>query len=113
MRRHSRRAGSAGAEGRARHHRRHHLQPEDIVAPSRRQRRLCADRSATTASPDSAKAYHGRLKEGLCPFHGAATRNLPHYFGWRRTLEALGHPDQPGQSLSRAVGLGAHQQLMQ
>ena len=34
-------------------------------------------------------AYHGRLKEWLRRFHGVATKNLPNYLGWRRTLEAL------------------------
>ncbi len=60
---------------------------------------------------NNVNAYHSRLKEWLRPFHGVATKNLPHYLGWRRTLEALGHADQPGQWLSRAIGLGTYQQL--
>jgi transposase-like protein len=62
---------------------------------------------------NNVNAYHSRLKEWLRPFHGVATKNLPHYLGWRRTLEAFGHTDQQGQWLKRAVGLGAYQQLTQ
>jgi len=39
---------------------------------------------------NNVNAYHSRLKEWLCRFHGVATKNLPNYLGWRRTLEALG-----------------------
>jgi hypothetical protein len=39
---------------------------------------------------NNVNAYHSRLKEWLRPFHGVATKNLPNYLGWRRTLEALG-----------------------
>ena len=39
---------------------------------------------------NNVNAYHGRLKEWLRRFHGVATKNLPNYLGWRRTLEALG-----------------------
>jgi len=38
---------------------------------------------------NNVNAYHSRLKEWLCRFHGVATKNLPNYLGWRRTLEAL------------------------
>ena len=62
---------------------------------------------------NNVNAYHSRLKEWLRPFHGVATKNLPNYLGWRRTLEAFGHTDQQGQWLKRAVGLGAYQQLTQ
>ncbi len=62
---------------------------------------------------NNVNAYHSRLKEWLRPFHGVATKNLPNYLGWRRTLEAVGHTDQQGQWLKRAVGLGAYQQLTQ
>ena len=39
---------------------------------------------------NNVNAYHGRLKEWLRRFHGVATKNLPNYLGWRRTLEVLG-----------------------
>src|SRR5271169_726296 len=39
---------------------------------------------------NNVNAYHSRLKEWLRRFHGVATKNLPNYLGWRRTLEALG-----------------------
>lgn len=32
-------------------------------------------------------AYHGRLKGWMGRFNGVATRYLPNYLGWRRTLE--------------------------
>jgi transposase-like protein len=43
---------------------------------------------------NNVNAYHGRLKEWLRRFHGVATKNLPNYLGWRRTLEAMQR--QPG-----------------
>ncbi len=60
---------------------------------------------------NNVNAYHSRLKEWLRPFHGVATKNLSHYLGWRRTLEAFGYKVQPGQWMNRAIGLGAYQQL--
>ena len=62
---------------------------------------------------NNVNAYHSRLKEWLRPFHGVATKNLPHYLGWRRTLEAFDKTVQPDQWISRAVGMGAYQQLTQ
>jgi transposase-like protein len=56
---------------------------------------------------NNVNAYHSRLKEWLRHFHGVATKNLSHYLGWRRTLEALDDNDQQTQWLSRAVGVGA------
>ena len=60
---------------------------------------------------NNVNAYHSRLKEWLRPFHGVATKNLSHYLGWRRTLEAFGHGKEPGQWLSSALGSGAYQQV--
>jgi len=37
-------------------------------------------------------AYHGRLKGWMGRFNGVATRYLPHYLGWRRTLERAADP---------------------
>jgi transposase-like protein len=37
-------------------------------------------------------AYHGRLKGWMGRFNGVATRYLPHYLGWRRTLERAAEP---------------------
>ena len=54
--------------------------------------------------------YHGRLKEWLHRFHGVATKNLPNYLGWRRTLEALGQQITPQAVILGAIGLGPYQQ---
>jgi transposase-like protein len=37
-------------------------------------------------------AYHGRLKGWMGRFNGVATRYLPNYLGWRRTLERTPDP---------------------
>jgi len=37
-------------------------------------------------------AYHGRLKGWMGRFNGVATRYLPTYLGWRRTLERAPEP---------------------
>src|ERR687886_1988674 len=37
-------------------------------------------------------AYHGRLKGWMGRLNGVATRYLPHYLGWRRTLERAPEP---------------------
>ena len=37
-------------------------------------------------------AYHGRLKGRMGRFNGVATRYLPNYLGWRRTLERAPEP---------------------
>ena len=37
-------------------------------------------------------AYHGRLKGWMGRFNGVATRYLPNYLGWRRTLERVPEP---------------------
>ncbi len=58
---------------------------------------------------NNVNAYHSRLKEWLRPFHGVATKNLPHYLGWRRTLEAFGKINEPEKWLSAALGIGAYQ----
>jgi transposase-like protein len=56
-------------------------------------------------------AYHGRLKEWLRRFHGVATKNLPNYLGWRRTLEALHQRLTPAAWILGAMGLGPYQQM--
>jgi transposase-like protein len=40
-------------------------------------------------------AYHGRLKGWMGRFQGVATRYLPNYLGWRRTLERAPEPSAP------------------
>ncbi len=60
---------------------------------------------------NNVNAYHGRLKEWLRRFHGVATKNLPNYLGWRRTLEALGEKATPAAMILGAIGLGPYQQL--
>lgn len=59
---------------------------------------------------NNVNAYHGRLKEWLRRFHGVATKNLPNYLGWRRTLEALGHGASSAALILGAMGLGPYQQ---
>ena len=59
---------------------------------------------------NNVNAYHGRLKQWLRPFHGVATKNLPHYLGWRRMTEAFAHITEPGRWLAGAIGTGAYQQ---
>jgi hypothetical protein len=60
---------------------------------------------------NNVNAYHGRLKEWLRRFHGVATKNLPNYLGWRRTLEALGRNATPEALILGAIGLGPYQQV--
>lgn len=60
---------------------------------------------------NNVNAYHGRLEEWLRRFHGVATKNLPNYLGWRRTLEALGPSITPGDWILGAIGLGPYQQI--
>jgi transposase-like protein len=59
---------------------------------------------------NNVNAYHGRLKEWLRRFHGVATKNLPNYLGWRRTLEALGQNATSTAMILGAIGLGPYQQ---
>lgn len=59
---------------------------------------------------NNVNAYHGRLKEWLRRFHGVATKNLPNYLGWRRTLEAMGHTASAATMILGAIGLGPYQQ---
>ena len=60
---------------------------------------------------NNVNAYHSRLKEWLRPFHGVATKNLSHYLGWRRTLEAFGQTKDPSRWLNAALGSGTYQQV--
>ena len=59
---------------------------------------------------NNVNAYHGRLKEWLRRFHGVATKNLPNYLGWRRTLEAMGQTASSATMILGAIGLGPYQQ---
>jgi len=59
---------------------------------------------------NNVNAYHSRLKEWLRRFHGVATKNLPNYLGWRRTLEALGANASSDAMILGAIGLGPYQQ---
>ena len=59
---------------------------------------------------NNVNACHGRLKEWLRRFHGVATKNLPNYLGWRRTLEALGQHATTDALILGAIGLGPYQQ---
>ena len=59
---------------------------------------------------NNVNAYHGRLKEWLRRFHGVATKNLPNYLGWRRTLEAMGQTANSDAMILGAIGLGPYQQ---
>lgn len=61
---------------------------------------------------NNVNAYHGRLKEWLRRFHGVATKNLPNYLSWRRTIEALADAPTPEAWIKGAAGLGPYQQLM-
>jgi hypothetical protein len=51
-------------------------------------------------------AYHGRLKGWMGRFNGVATRYLPNYLGWRRTLERA-----PNPSASKTWVLAAARQI--
>lgn len=59
---------------------------------------------------NNVNAYHARLKEWLRRFHGVATKNLPNYLGWRRTLEALGQDASSAAMILGAIGSGPYQQ---
>jgi transposase-like protein len=48
-------------------------------------------------------AYHGRLKGWMGRFNGVATRYLPNYLGWRRTLERTAEPSASRTWLLAAV----------
>lgn len=59
---------------------------------------------------NNVNAYHGRLKEWMRRFHGVATKNLPSYLSWRRTIEALSSTSTPEVWIMGAAGLGPYQQ---
>jgi transposase-like protein len=59
---------------------------------------------------NNVNAYHGRLKEWMRHFHGVATRNLPSYLSWRRTIEALGGGSTPEAWIMGAAGMGPYLQ---
>jgi hypothetical protein len=41
-------------------------------------------------------------------FHGVATKNLPSYLSWRRTIEALSTDSDPDAWIMGAAGLVIH-----
>lgn len=49
-------------------------------------------------------AYHSRLKGWMYRFRGVATKYLPNYLGWRRTLDRRNGEITPDQILSLAAG---------
>jgi transposase-like protein len=59
---------------------------------------------------NNVNAYHGRLKEWMRRFHGVATKNLPNYLSWRRTIEALGPAPTSAAWIKGAAGLGPYYQ---
>ena len=59
---------------------------------------------------NNVNAYHGRLKEWMRRFHGAATNHLPNYLSWRRPIEALSTASAPEAWIIGAAGLGPYQQ---
>ena len=60
---------------------------------------------------NNVNAYHGRLKEWMRRFHGVATKNLPNYLGWRRTLEALDDNATSADWILGAIGIGPYQRI--
>jgi len=59
---------------------------------------------------NNVNAYHGRFKEWMRRFHGVATKNLPNYLSWRRTIEALGAASTSAAWIRRAAGVGHYYQ---
>ena len=59
---------------------------------------------------NNVNAYHGRLKEWMRHFHGVATKNLPSYLSWRRTIEALGAASTPQAWIMGTAGMGPYLQ---
>ena len=49
-------------------------------------------------------------REWMRRFHGVATKNLPSYLSWRRTIEALSTASAPEAWIMGAAGLGPYQQ---
>ncbi len=62
---------------------------------------------------NNVNAYHGRLKEWMRRFHGVATKNLPSYLSWRRTIEAFSTASKPEAWVMGSAGLGPYQQASQ
>jgi transposase-like protein len=52
-------------------------------------------------------AYDSRLKGWMARFYGVATKYLPNYLGWRRSLERFGEALTPEILLGQAVGRGS------
>jgi len=62
---------------------------------------------------NNVNAYHGRLKGWIRRFHGVATKNLPSYLSWHRTMEALGAEMTPEAWIMGAAGMGPYQHSSQ
>jgi hypothetical protein len=63
-----------------------------------------------TRDSSSERVYHGRFKEWMRHFHGVATKNLPSYLSWRRTIERLGAASDPEAWIMGAAGMGPYLQ---
>ena len=70
----------------------------------------CPHPAAPELHINNVNAYHGRLKEWMQRFHGVATKNLPNYLSWRRTIEALATASTPEAWIMGAARLGPYQQ---
>jgi transposase-like protein len=57
-------------------------------------------------------AYDSRLKQWMRQFHGAATKYLENYLGWRRGLERWGEHNSPLVGLQAALGRENQFQLL-
>lgn len=57
-------------------------------------------------------AYDSRLKQWMKRFHGAATRYLENYLGWRRWLERWGEHNSPIVGIQAALGRERQIQLL-
>jgi hypothetical protein len=60
---------------------------------------------------NNVNAYHSRFKQWIRRFNGVATRNLPNYLGWRRSLEGWGEQLNSPNWIKGAIGNGPHQQI--
>src|ERR1700678_4855510 len=86
--------------------------PSQTAAPAGRQSQQTRPVGGTNPPEhhiNNVNAYHGRLKEWVRRFHGVATKNLPSYLSWRRTIEALGAATTPEAWIMGAAGMGPNQ----
>jgi hypothetical protein len=59
---------------------------------------------------NNVNACHRRLKDWMRRFYGVATKTLPRYLSWRRTIEALGAASIPEAWVMGEAGLEPCQQ---